>query len=156
MKKKIWLFQLIYYAVILLIYTACLYCASWMMHLDGDLNLGAVIAVTLLFMFMATPILTIILMRFSLLKWYIDPFAAACIPVYLYFGMILNVTKRTNDLLSAFKEVNFNLSNDGGEGWVFLACLFLFSLAASFSIARKNGASISYRLLAKISKKDGT
>lgn len=155
MKKKIWPFHLIYYAIILLVYTACLYCASWLMHLDGDLNLGAVITVTLLFVFMVTPILTIILMRFSLLKWYVDPFAAACIPAYLYCGMILNVTKRTQDLLSAFKEVNLDLSNDGGEGWIFLACLFLFGLVTSFSISRKNGKSISYRLLAKIAK-DGT
>ncbi len=155
MKKKTWLFQLIYYVSIPLFYTLLLYFASLMMRPDGSPSLGAIVTVTLFFCFLATPLFIAIWMRFSLLKWYVDPFAATCIPLYLYCGMILNLSKRTNDLLSAFKEVNFSLSNNGGEGWVFLGGLFLFGLAASFSVARKNGESISYRLLAKIAK-DGT
>ena len=60
MNKKTWLFQLIYYVIMPLVYTAMLYCASWMMRSAGDFNLGAIVTVTLLFLFVITPIFILI------------------------------------------------------------------------------------------------
>ena len=152
MRKKIWLFQLLYYIIIPLAYTAMLYCVSGIIRSAGDFNLGAIVTITLFFLFVITPIFIIVFMRLSLLKWYVDPFAAACIPLYLYCGMVINVMNRTNDLMAAWNKVNLDLSNDGGEGWFFLGGLFLFGLATSLSIARKDGESVAVRLLAKITK----
>ena len=149
MKKKIILFQVLYYILILLGYIVCTLLAYLLTDLAAGLSLRAIVSVINAFLILATPFLIFIAMRFSLLKWYVDPIAAACIPLYIYAGMILNVTRRTKDLWAAIDELNFGLSNDGGEGWFFLGGLFLFGLLASFSIARKKGNSISYRLLAK-------
>ena len=130
------------------------YAASLMLDLTRKAdNLGSVIAVTYGVLFVMTPILVAILMRFSLFKWYVDPIAAAEIPLFLYFGMLFNQMKRSGDLRSAFLLVNNKLSDDGGMGWLFLVGLLVFGLIMSLSFARKNGQSISYRLLAKISHK---
>jgi len=89
-------------------------------------------------------------MRFGLFKWYVDPIAAVEIPLFLYVGMLFNQAKRSGDLSSAFRLVNNDLGDDGGMGWLFLVGLFVFGLVMSLSFARKNGQSISYRLLSKI------
>ena len=99
-----------------------------------------------------TPVLVAILMRFSLFKWYVDPIAAVEIPLFLYVGMLFNQMKRSSDLSSAFLLVNNKLDDDGGMGWLFLVGLFVFGLVMSLSFARKNGQSISYRLLERIGK----
>ena len=115
-------------------------------------NLGSVIAVTYVVLFVMTPVLVAILMRFSLFKWYVDPIAAAEIPLFLYIEMIFNHVKRSGDIGSAFRLVNNDLCDDGGMGWQFLVGLFLFGLTMSLSFARKKGQSISYRLLDKINQ----
>jgi hypothetical protein len=66
--------------------------------------------------------------------------------------MLFNQMKRSGDLRSAFLLVNNDLGDDGGMGWLFLVGLFIFGLLASLSFARKNGQSISYRLLSRIDK----
>ena len=78
--------------------------------------------------------------------------SAVEIPLFLYVGMLFNQMKRSGDLRSAFLLVNSKLGDDGGEGWLFLVGLFVFGLVMSMSFARKNGQSISYRLLSKITK----
>ena len=82
-----------------------------------------------------------------------DPIAAAEIPLFLYVAMLLNQAKRSGDLRSAFLLVNNDLGDDGGMGWLFLVGLFVFGLVMSLSFARKNGQSISYRLLERIVKR---
>ena len=86
-------------------------------------------AVTYGVLFVMTPVLVAILMRFSLFKWYVDPIAAAEIPLFLYVGMLFNQAKRSGDLRSAFRLVNNDLSDDGGMGWLFLVGLFVFGLS---------------------------
>ena len=66
--------------------------------------------------------------------------------------MLFNQIKRSGNLRSAFLLVNNDLGDDGGMGWLFLVGLFVFGLVMSLSFARKNGQSISYRLLSKITK----
>lgn len=154
MKNKHVIFLFLYYALTIVVYMAFFYAASLMLDLTGKAdNLGSVMAVTYGVLFVMTPVLTAVLMRFSLFKWYVDPIAAAEIPLFLYGGMLINHTKRSGDFRSAFLSVNNKLGNDGGEGWLFLVGLFVFGLLMSLSFARKKEQSISYRLLSNISNK---
>ena len=153
MKKKHVIFHFLYYVLTIVVYMAFFYAASLMLDLTGKAdNLGSVMAVTYGVLFVMTPMLVAVLMRFSLFKWYVDPIAAAEIPLFLYVAMLLNQAKRSGDLLSAFLLVNNDLGDDGGMGWLFLIGLFVFGLVMSLSFARKKGQSISYRLLERISK----
>lgn len=132
---------------------AFFYAASLMLDLTGKAdNLGSVMAVTYGVLFVMTPVLVAVLMRFSLFKWYVDPIAAAEIPLFLYASMLINQIKHSDSFVSAFRLLNNELGDDGGMGWLFLVGLFVFELVMSMSFARKNGQSISYRLLAKINK----
>ena len=92
------------------------------------------------------------MMRFSPLRFYIDPFAAAEIPLFLYLAMILNGLKSAGGVRSAFLLVNRRLADDGGMGGLFLAGLFLFGLLFSLSVKRKHGQSIAYRIIEKPSE----
>lgn len=153
MKKKLVIFHILYYALTLLIYMAFFYSVSLLLKLSGDAdNLGAAIAVTYGMLFLMTPVIIAVLIRFSLFKWYIDPIAAAEIPLFLYLGMIVNQWRHAGELKAAFLLVNKQLADDGGEGWLFIIGLFVFGLVMSFSLARKRGKSISYRLLSRITK----
>lgn len=148
MRKKMLFFHLAYYILVLLIYVGFLYGS---VKLFDTSNLGAVIVLVYGLLFAATPILIAVLMRFSLLKWYVDPFAAAEVPLFFYFGMIINQMNRSGvDFYGAFLKINEKLSADGGEGWFFLVGLFLFGIAVSFSFDRMKGESISYKLISKI------
>ena len=151
MKKKYVIFHFLYYVLTMVVYMAFFYGASLMLDLTGNASdLGFAMAVTYGVLFVMTPVLVAVLMRFSLLKWYVDPIAAAEIPLFLYGGMIINQMKRSGDLRSAFLLVNNKLGDDGGEGWLFLVGVFVFGLIMSLSFARRKGQSISYRLLARI------
>ena len=153
MKKNHVIFHFLYYVLAMVVYMAFFHAASLMLDLTGKAdNLGSVMAVTYGVLFVMTPVLVAILMRFSLFKWYVDPIAAAEIPLFLYVAMLLNQAKLSGDLLSAFRLVNNDLGDDGGMGWLFLVGLFVFGLVMSLSFARKNGQSISYRLLVRIGK----
>ena len=154
MKNKHVIFHFLYYVLTIVVYMAFFYAASLMLDLTGKAdNLGSVMAVTYGVLFVMTPMLVAFLMRFSLFKWYVDPIAAAEIPLFLYVGMFFNQMKRSGDLRSAFLLVNSKLGDDGGEGWLFLVGLFVFGLLMSLSFARKKEQSISYRLLSKVSNK---
>ena len=147
MRRKTWMFQLAYYFLTILIYAGLLFACAKLFHTT---NLGMAIAVTYGIVFLLTPAVVLTLMRFSLLRWYLDPIAAAEVPVFLYIGMVLNQMRRSDlGFCEALLKINGQLLADGGEGMFFLVGLFLFGLAATFSVARKRGESISYRLLAK-------
>lgn len=153
MKKKLIIFQILYYALTLLIYIAFFGAVSLLFKLSGEAdNLGAAMAVTYGLLFLMTPVVIAVLMRFSLFRWYVDPIAAAEIPLFLYLGMIWTQLRRSGELKAAFLLVNSQLAGDGGMGWLFIIGLFAFGLLMSLSFARKKGQSISYRILSKIMK----
>ena len=148
MRKKMLIFHFAYYILSLLLYMVFLYCTA---ELFPTTSLGGAIALTYSVLFFATPILIVAIMRFSLLRWYVDPFAAAEVPLFLYFGAVIKRMQRSGvPFFDAILTCNEKFSADGGEGWLFFSGLFLFGLAASFSFARKRGESISYRLISKI------
>lgn len=147
MRKKIFLFHLAYYALVLLAYWAFLFVFSSLFRTS---NLGAAIVITYGLLYLAIPILIAVMMRFSLLKWYVDPFAAAEVPLSFYIGSVIVQMNRSDiTFFRALLKYNEKLSADGGGGWAFLIGLFLFGLIASFSFARRKGRSISYKLISK-------
>ena len=150
MKKKVLVWSCLYYISIPLICAGVLYLLSAILRASGEAdNLGAVMFATYGFLFFGMPIMIVVLMRFSLLKWYVDPLAAAEAPLFLYLSGILNQTKRTGDFLAAFQSVNESFCANGGQGWIVLAGFFILGLFASFSFDRKDGKSFSYRMLSK-------
>ena len=155
MKKKIILFQLLYYVLSILIYIGFFYSIVFLLNISKDkVDLGTAMAATYFFLFIGTPIVVAVLMRFSLFRWYFDPIAAAETPLLLYIAMIISRMRYSDSFYSAFCLVNRALSDDGGMGWLFLAGLFAFGFLASFSFARKSGESIAYRLIAKTKPKE--
>ncbi len=151
MKKKLIVLRILYHILVLGVYWLFLRVLSLWGKLNGGIaNIGITLAVVAVWL-ITTPILICVLMRFSLFKWYIDPIAAAEIPFYLYFIMVVDEMKDYSDgFLSALKRVNDSLSVD--YGWLYFTGLFVLGLLMSFSIERKNGESISFRLLAKKTK----
>lgn len=150
-KKKIeLLFSLLYYALVPVIFLLFFGLASLFLKRSGGVsNIGATLLVTYGVFFVGLWLLTAVLMRFSLLKWYFDPFAAAEAPLLLYACMLLGSLRQSGKWTAAFLLTNRSLCDDGGAGWLFLAVLFAFGLVMSFSVARKNGTSISFRLVSK-------
>jgi hypothetical protein len=151
MKKHMTLWHLVYYAGSLLVYLGFFFGFSRLLELSGAAdNLGAVMAATYGLLFIGTPLVVIVLVRMSFLRWYVDPFAAAQIPLLLYIMMVVNRVRLTGSLSAALEKVNGSLLQDGGEGCLFLAGLFLLGLLASFSPARKEGRSLAYRVIARL------
>ncbi len=153
MKRKLLVFGVLYYPLMLLIFAVSFKAFSLLPALlTKPLSAGTAVVFSYLALFIGAPLLVILLTRFSMLRWYVDPIAAIMIPAYIYFSMILTQTGEADGLRAAFLLVNDKLSDDGGIGWMLFAALFLFGLASSFSIARTKGKSISYRLVDKLSK----
>ena len=151
MKKKMLLCYLLYYILLPLIYAGILYGSAFFVKLTGQpVNLGTAIAITYMWFLAIVPVSIFVLMRFSLLKWYVDPFAAAALPLFYYINLLVGEMKYTGDLQSAIHMVSIELGDDGNFGWIVLAAMFLFGLLASLSFARKRGESISFKLLAKV------
>ncbi len=152
-QKKRVLFQSVFYVLVLLTHVGVFYGTSWL--LKGSDNLGAAIAAAYGLLFVAIPTATAILARFSLLKWYVDPFFAVILPAFLYVTMIVNRMERFDESLwSAVTQVSDSLCRD--NGFVYLALMFVFGLLCSLSFARKREASIAYRLLSKKRKETET
>ena len=69
MKKKHVIFHFLYYVVTIVVYMAFFYASSLMLDLIGKAdNLGSVMAVTYGVLFVMTPVLVAVMMRFSLLS----------------------------------------------------------------------------------------
>lgn len=149
--------MLLYYILVPAVYLLLIRLAAlWLKHAGGASNVGAVLAAAYGVLFVGLWVLIALLMRFSLLQWYVDPIAAAEGPLLMYVLMIAGQMKQAKSLHAALRLTNRELCDDGGMGWIFLTALFLFGLVMSFSIARKKGQSISFRLLAKAFPESGS
>ncbi len=145
MEKKT-IYNIIYYATVLIVLTAlptltaCFFKGSVESFEDAALVMIIVLTVMLL--------TAAVLMRFSTFRFYVDPFAALEVVLSIYLADLLLALIRTGDILAAFKETGeiraFTL--------VYYALAFVFGLILSFSIKRKSGKSISYRIIGKMSK----
>ncbi len=153
MKKTVWPFALFYYLLVPCVYlggfesVVLLFRSS--KHAD---NLVDAVVVSFILVLFFLPVLTAVMMRLSLLKWYVDPFAAAELPLFLYGLSLHGNLKQTDNWLTAVQLTNAALCDDGRLEWLVLVGTFLFGLAFSLSFARTRGESIGYRLLSKIIK----
>ena len=144
MKKRITSWSVVYYLLIPCAYIAASLLIGFMTS-GGKPSLGRAGTAIMTMLFVITPAIICVFMRFSLLKWYVDPFAAAEIPLLMYLIMVFNNMKREDaGIGAAFANINETLSDGGAVGWLYLAGVFVFGLVTSFSIARKNGKSIGY------------
>ena len=146
--KRIWPYQALYYLFIPVVFFIYLKLCS-AVFLSGGSSLGKVVAVVNCVLFIGTPVLILFLMRFSLLKWYFDPIAAAEIPFFFCMGMIIKQMNRGSSLVSSLSLVRAELLDDGGEGLWFLLGIFCFGVLSSFSLKRKAEESIAYRIVNK-------
>lgn len=151
--KRNWIFQLVYYIFVPTAFVLLCKMASFLFEMSGRYeNIGAVILFTNGILFLFLPVLIVCLMRLSLLRWFVDPFAAAEIPVLLYAGMIGKQISRGHTVGEAFCLVNRSLGRDC-EGFLYLAGLFLFGIVCSFSVERTKGNSVSYKILRRLEPK---
>lgn len=148
--RKVLIFQLVYYLLVPIVYAVFFFASSLLLEMTHTNDLGTVMALTYGVLFVLTPVLTLVLMRFSLFGWYLDPIAAAEIPLFLYVSMLINLIRRTGNIASAFLLLNADLADDFAQGWIFLIVLFAFALVCTFSFARVKKKSISYRIIEKI------
>ena len=158
MKRAKIILSVFYYVLVPTLFYLFMYAFSFVLEITkGKDNLGFVIAAVYGFLFIFTPIFIAVIMRFSPIKWVIDPFAALEIPLFLYAGMILKDMERRNPgLMSSFSIVNDKLNDDGGMGWIFLIGIFLFGVVCSISYSRVKGSSAFYKLTAKLSSNNGS
>lgn len=144
MKKKIVFLQSLYYLLIPCVFLVFFYGASLL--IPGNAGFGTVVTSVYGILFIGTPLVVAFLMRFSLLRWYVDPFAAVEIPLVYYIMMLVRRIQQGNHFSAAFFALNHSLVS---EGWLFLAGLFLFGLIASISPARKAGKNMLYTWIRK-------
>ena len=155
MKKLTTILGILYYPADALAYLLLMKLASLMIDADRY-SLGMIMAATYALLFVGFPVLTAILMRFSLLKWILDPFAAA-VPSLLVYGLLVFGQRRQwHGLYAAILNAHRELTDDGGTGLHFLIGLFLFGLLCTLSFARRRGESLSYRLIGRIRDKRDT
>lgn len=145
MKRKNVFFGILYYPLVMLVYLTALKVTSLVFNALPDVGLGGLAVLIYGMVFVEIPAVTAVMMRFGLFKLYVDPIAAAEMPLLLYVLMLINQIKRSGTFGSAFVGLNRMLCDNGV--WLYLVCLFVFGLALSFSVARKNGQNISYRLI---------
>ena len=145
MKRRVTVCQIVYYLLVPAVFFGMVALTVRLFRTMSD-EIRPVASAAFL---IATPVAAAVLMRFSLLRRYLDPPAALEIPLTLYAAMIANQLKETGELLSALRLVNRKLADDGGMGFRLLGALFVLALACSFSIRRKRGESLAYRILGR-------
>ena len=148
MKKKQWVLQLVYYFLIGLLFIGFQYVTVGLLERTSP-SLGLIEAYIYAMLFVGIPVFAAVLMRFSLLKWYVDPFAAAVIPVCYHMEMVMKTMEKTPGFFAAWGETTMSLFGENRNLGLFLVGLFALGLLASFSPARKRGESIAYKLLGK-------
>jgi len=96
------------------------------------------------------PILFLLFMRFSLLKWYVDPIAAFTAPLFIFLVTLSSNIEKGHDFLNAF---SLSLSDFfTTTSLIYSIILFILGLLASFSFKRKEEKSLSYKIIYKIIK----
>lgn len=78
------------------------------------------------------PCVIFILMRFSMLRWYLDPFAATEIPLTLLLMLLAGYLRKFGFQGEALRRLGSFL----GRNWGWLPAVFLYALCCSFSLRR--------------------
>ncbi len=154
MKRKLSAHRTVYYIISASLYVILYLLMSLIFSvLKNSKNVGLVSAAFFYALAISLPLIIFIVMRFSLFKWYVDPISAAMIPLFLYIGIVFSQKNGSRSFASAVRLANAELNDDGGMGWMLLLGVFILGLVMSFSVARKNGRSVSFRLISSSAKK---
>lgn len=146
MSKRMPLYRILYYVIFLLAFLGCWGLLSFSMtHTSQDMGLGFAMMTLYGVAFFCIPAGIAVFARVSLLRWYVDPFAAALVPVSLYFIFVIDKIKLTDGFWEAFVSLNQQLLGINRLTLYYFIGLFLFGLAVSFSPARKEGRSIAFQ-----------
>ena len=147
MKRILTVMRIVYYILVPTLYLGILYPLFTFMRLImiGKTVIGIMLLVAFA-LFVLTPVYTAIMMRFSTLRWYVDPFAALEVPAALYLTGVLNKITNGESVSHAFASVGDSFTRDGGKGTWLLIGLFAFGSLCSISFRRREGKSISFRL----------
>lgn len=142
-KKQIAGVQLLYYLAVALIYVLYWLGVNFVLKYGmGNVGLGTLAGIIV---YIITPVffaLMAVLMRFSLLRWHVDPFAAMIAPVLWFFWVAISKMNRSSlGFMDAAREAV------DSEVWMILIVMFFWAAVFSLSFARKRGESISYRML---------
>ncbi len=131
--------QIFFYAL----FPAAFYAAVWLFNkfLDAsNYGFGVLMIIISVFAFFVIPCISIVMVRFSMLKWYFDPVAAAMIPVTVVFMFVGSLMKEDNlPFAEAFAQTNVII-------WIYCAVLFVTTLLCSFSIKRTKGEYLYKRV----------
>jgi len=152
-KKVVIPLQLLYYVLIWVVWWCFASLFGWIFEIFKTNNLITMAVVVSLLNFFGTMILAAVMMRFSLLKWYVDPFAAAVLPIGWYLDTVVNTMMHGESFLSACHILNVWLLEDSDSAGSLMLFSFVFALFASFSFARVEEQSISYRILNRAVKR---
>ena len=153
MKKFIIPLQILYYVLYAAVFYLFVLFSGWLLDSSDLTALSDVMGAVFVILFIGVPAAVIVLARFSLIKWYVDPFAALIVPIYMYVGMIGTNMDRGNSLSAAFSLTNDSLVKDNGSGLLFFLGLFVLGILASFSVKRVREENISYCILRYASKR---
>ena len=153
MKKFIIPLQILYYVLYAAVFCLFMLFSGWCLDSSNLKALSDVMGAVFVILFIGVPAAVIVLARFSLIKWYVDPFAALIVPIYMYVGMIGSNMDRGNSLVAALSLTNESLVKDNGSGLIFFLGLYILGILASFSVKRVKEDNISYRILRYVSKR---
>ena len=147
MHNRMPLYRILYYVVFLLAFLGCWWLLWFLLSFypGGGVNLGLGMLMAFGVAFFCIPAGIAIFARLSLLRWYVDPFAAALVPVCLYFIFVIDRIKLSDGFWEAFVNLNQQLIGISRLTLYYFIGLFLFGLVVSFSIARKEGRSIAFK-----------
>lgn len=144
--KHKWLGRLLYYVGVPVIVSVLYAIFSGLLALaDGREDLSWLTLVAYEVFLILLPIVTLLLMRCSPLRWPVDPFAAAELPLLILICFTVRGWIRTGSLSRAFAEVRLDFGDDGNLMWFVLGAAFVFALLCSISKARVKGNSFYYR-----------
>ncbi len=128
---------------------------NWMMDItDFPLDLGAILLAINCLLWIALPSLVAILMRFSMLPWPVDPFAAAEPPLFICAAILFSAYRRSGSMAKALSELRIELADDGGMLIYLLIGLFIFSLLCSLSLRRMAGDHLPGRIWRFVRRKN--
>ncbi len=121
---------------------------------DAPLDLGTLVIATYGFLLCGFPCLIALLMRFSMLPWPVDPFAAAEIPLTFCAVLLIGRVRRTGALSGAWTWLEEQLADDGGFLAFVLIVMFLYGLLCSLSFRRMKGDHLPGRIWRFVRRKN--
>ena len=145
-----WLGRLLYYVAIPVVFAVLYACYGGLQAIaSGKESLGWLSLVSAEVFIILLPVAAVLLMRATPLRWPVDPFAAAEIPLFVFACMAGRWWIRTGSLSRAISEVRLDFGDDGNFMWYVLGAVFVFALLCSLSKARMKGNSFYYKHIEK-------